>query len=176
MKTLFRIILALAAAALLSAPALAAKGDNGNGNSNGNGQDKSESSDSGNNGNGNANGAGNGNGNNGNPNGNNGNGNNGNGNGNNGRGNPAGDPTRSNAIVVVPDDQQVVQNAVRAKAALSLTEITAVVGDETDGRILDVQLVTFKGIYLYDVTVLEQDGVLHKLYFNARSGVRVRTD
>ncbi|MGN6490102.1 MAG: PepSY domain-containing protein [Devosia sp.] len=174
MKTLFRIILALAAAALLSAPALAAKGDNGNGNSNGNGQDKSESSDSGNNGNGNANGAGNGNGNNGNPNGNNGNGNNGN--GNNGRGNPAGDPTRSNAIVVVPDDQQVVQNAVRAKAALSLTEITAVVGDETDGRILDVQLVTFKGIYLYDVTVLEQDGVLHKLYFNARSGVRVRTD
>lgn len=170
MKTLFRIILALAAAAVLSAPALAAKGDNGNGN----GQDKSESSDSGNNGNGNANGAGNGNGNNGNPNGNNGNGNNGN--GNNGRGNPAGDPTRSNAIVVVPDDQQVVQNAVRAKAALSLTEITAVVGDETDGRILDVQLVTFKGIYLYDVTVLERDGVLHKLYFNARSGVRVRTD
>ena len=171
MRTLFRIILALAAAALLSAPALAAKGDNSNGN-NGNGQDKSESSDSGNNGN--ANGAGNGNGNNGNPNGNNGNGNNGN--GNNGRGNPAGDPTRSNAIVVVPDDQQVVQNAVRARAALSLSEITAVVGGETDGRILDVQLVTFKGIYLYDVTVLERDGVLHKLYFNARSGVRVRTD
>lgn len=171
MRTLFRIILALAAAALLSAPALAAKGDNGNGN-NGNGQDKSGSSDSGNNGNGNANGAGNGNGNNGNPNGNNGN----NGNGNNGRGNPAGDPTRSNAIVVVPDDQQVVQNAVRARAALSLSEITAVVGGETDGRILDVQLVTFKGIYLYDVTVLERDGVLHKLYFNARSGVRVRTD
>lgn len=178
MRTLFRIILALAAAALLSAPALAAKGDNGNGNNgngnNGNGQDKSESSDSGNNGN--ANGAGNGNGNNGNPNGNP-NGNNGNnGNGNNGRGNPAGDPTRSNAIVVVPDDQQVVQNAVRARAALSLSEITAVVGGETDGRILDVQLVTFKGIYLYDVTVLERDGVLHKLYFNARSGVRVRTD
>jgi uncharacterized membrane protein YkoI len=171
MRTLFRIILALAAAALLSAPALAAKGDNGNGN-NGNGQDKSESSDSGNNGNGNANGAGNGNGNNGNPNGNNGN----NGSGNNGRGNPAGDPTRPNAIVVVPDDQQVVQNAVRARAALSLSEITAVVGGETDGRILDVQLVTFKGIYLYDVTVLERDGVLHKLYFNARSGVRVRTD
>jgi hypothetical protein len=36
--------------------------------------------------------------------------------------------------------------------------------------------VRFKGTYLYDVTVLETDGVLHKLYYYARSGAPVRTD
>lgn len=173
MRTLFKLILTLAVALLLSAPALAAKGANGNGNANG--HDKSDSSSS-------NNGGGNGNGNNGNGNGNGGsnNSNNGNGNGNaNGAAagaDSAAGSVSSDAIIAVPDDQQVVENAVRARAALSLEQITTVVGSDTDGRILDVQLVTFKGIYLYDVTVLEQNGVLHKLYYNARSGIRVRTD
>jgi hypothetical protein len=169
MPNLAKALFALAIALLLgSAPALAAAGGNGNSNGNGNGNSSGNGqSDSGGNGN-------NGNGNGG-DNGNNGNGNGGgNGNGNNGNGN--GNAVGSDAIVAVPDDQEIVQNAVRAKAALSLTEITAVVGRDTDGRILDVQLVTFKGIYLYDVTVLERDGVLHKLYYNARSGARVRTN
>lgn len=159
MRTLPKILVALSLATLLASPALAEKGGNGNGGS----------QNAGNNGNG---GGG--------TNGNNGNGGN---NGNNGNGGTNGNAdgktdelVDSDAIVTVPDDQQVVQNAVRAKSALSLEAITAVVAGETDGRILDVQLVTFKGIYLYDVTVLERDGVLHKLYYNARSGVRVRTD
>jgi hypothetical protein len=169
MQSPLKLTLALIIALALSAPAIAAKGGSGNGNANG--HDKSDNSSSN---------SGNGNGNNGGGNGN-GNGNNAGGNGNganngNGNGNQVVDPTTSDAIVVVPDDQQVVQNAVRARAALSLDEITAVVGGDTNGRILDVQLVTFKGIYLYDVTVLEQNGVLHKLYYNARSGIRVRTD
>jgi len=167
MRNLLKLILAVAVALLLGAPALAAKGGNGNGHANG--HDKSDSSSS-------NNGGGNGNGNNGNGNGNGNGGSNGNSNNGNGQGNGLEDPTTSDAIVAVPDDQRVVENAVRARAALSLGEITTVVGGETDGRILDVQLVTFKGIYLYDVTVLEKDGVLHKLYYNARSGTRVRTD
>lgn len=169
MRTLPRILIAISLAALVVSPALAEKGGNGNGNGGAQG--------SGNNGNGNGGGGGN-NGNNGNggSNGNNGNGNNGNGNGGNGNANGKPDEVvNSEDIVAVPDDQQVVQNAVRGKSALSLAAITAVVADDTDGRILDVQLVTVNGIYLYDVTVLERDGVLHKLYYNARSGVRVRT-
>jgi uncharacterized membrane protein YkoI len=82
----------------------------------------------------------------------------------------------ADAIVVVPDDQQVVQNAVKSKAALSLDAITAVVAGDTDGRILDLQLLKYNGMYLYGITVLERDGVLHKLYYYARSGVRVRTE
>ena len=157
MRTLPKLLIALSLATLLASPALAAKGGNGNGNS----------ENSGNNGNG----SGGNNGNNGNGGDNGNSGSNGNSNGNG----KTDELVNSDAIVAVPDDQQVVQNAVRAKSALSLEAITAVVANDTDGRILDVQLVTFKGIYLYDVTVLERDGVLHKLYYNARSGVRVRT-
>jgi len=79
-------------------------------------------------------------------------------------------------VVVVPDDQQVARDAVSAKTALSLEQVTAIVMSGTDGRIVDVQLVSFKGMYLYDVTVLEKDGVLHKLYYDARSGRPVRTN
>jgi len=152
MRYLLNALLALFLATQLTLPALADKGGIANGNASG--HDKSENS-SGNNGN------------------------NGNGNGNNGNGSAngqAGLPASPGAIVAVPDDQQVVENAVRANAALSLEAITAVVAADTQGRILDVQLVTFKGIYLYDVTVLERDGMLHKLYYNARSGARVRTE
>jgi hypothetical protein len=103
----------------------------------------------------------------------NGNGGNSGNNGNGGGGKAEGAP---DGIIAIPDDQQVVRDAVRARSALSLEAITAVVAEDTDGRILDLQLVTYKGTYLYDVTVLEPDGVLHKLYYNARSGARVRTD
>lgn len=169
MKHRSALLLVVALAALATSPAQAAKGGNSNGNGNGHGNGNSQSEN---------NGGGNGNGNNGNGNGNggsNGNTNNGNGNGN-GQSSAVEDPVASDAIVAVPDDQQIVQSAVRARSALPLAAITAVVVAETDGRILDVQLVTFKGIYLYGVTVLEKNGVLHKLYYNARSGVRVRTD
>jgi uncharacterized membrane protein YkoI len=151
-----KLLLALLIALALVPDAVAAQGGNGQGNANG--HDKSDNSNAGNGNNGNGNGGGNGGG---------------NGNSANGRNQ---DVISSDEIIVVPDDQRVVQNAVRAKAALPLEAITSLVAAETDGRILDVQLVSVKGIYLYDVTVLEKDGVLHKLYYNARSGVRIRAD
>ena len=151
-----KLLLALLIALALVPDAVAAQGGNGQGNANG--HDKSDNSNAGNGNNGNGNGGGNGGG---------------NGNSVNGRNQ---DVISSDEIIVVPDDQRVVQNAVRAKAALPLEAITSLVAAETDGRILDVQLVSVKGIYLYDVTVLEKDGVLHKLYYNARSGIRIRAD
>lgn len=151
-----KLLLALLIALALVPDAVAAQGGNGQGNANG--HDKSDNSNAGNGNNGNGNGGGNGGG---------------NGNSANGRNQ---DVISSDEIIVVPDDQRVVQNAVRAKAALPLEAITSLVAAETDGRILDVQLVSVKGIYLYDVTVLEKDGVLHKLYYNARSGIRIRAD
>lgn len=149
-----KLLLALLIALALVPDAVAAQGGNGQGNANG--HDKSDNSNAGNGNNGNGGG-------------------NGGGNGNSANGRNQ-DVISSDEIIVVPDDQRVVQNAVRAKAALPLEAITSLVAAETDGRILDVQLVSVKGIYLYDVTVLEKDGVLHKLYYNARSGVRIRAD
>lgn len=153
-----KLLLALLIALTLVPAAVAAQGGNGQGNANGHDKSDNSNASSGNSGNGNGNGGGNAGG---------------NANSGNGR---SQDVVNSDEIVVVPDDQRVVQNAVRAKAALPLEAITSLVAAETDGRILDVQLVSFKGIYLYDVTVLEKNGVLHKLYYNARSGLRIKAD
>ena len=167
------IALALVVCLAFTAPALAAKGGNGHGGDS-SGQESGDGggagdSDGGSGGNGNDNGGGNGNDAGGND---------------RGRGNAYGRdkqderPGNGNGAVtvtVVPNEQQAVEEAVKANKALSLEDITALVGDDTNGRILDLQLVRFRGVYLYDVTVLEQNGVLHKLYYDARSGQPVRT-
>ncbi len=86
-------------------------------------------------------------------------------------GGPAGDD-----VVQLPREQQLVQSAVRAGAALPLEDILAIVEQESDGRVLDLELVRFRGSYLYAITVLERNGILHKLYYYARSGRRVRNN
>ena len=140
-------ILALLLAAALTAPALA---DPGNGNGNGNGGGNAGGQGSENSGNANAGG------------GNNSGGSNGNANANAG-----------NQLTKVPKDQNVAREAVKKREVLSLATVTALVGETTKGRVLDVELVRLAGVYLYEVTVLEPDGRLFKLYYNARSGALV---
>jgi len=142
-------ILALLLVAALAAPVLADPG-NGNGNGNGNGGGNAGGQGSENSGNANAGG------------GNNSGGSNGNANAN------AGDQ-----LTKVPKDQDVAREAVKKREVLSLATVTALVGETTKGRVLDVELVRLAGVYLYEVTVLEPDGRLYKLYYNARSGALV---
>jgi hypothetical protein len=144
---IFTPILALLLAAALTAPALA---DPGNGNGNGNGGGNAGGQGSENSGNANAGG------------GNNSSGSNGNANANAG-----------NQLTKVPKDQDVAREAVKKREVLSLATVTALVGETTKGRVLDVELVRLAGVYLYEVTVLEPDGRLFKLYYNARSGALV---
>ena len=109
---------------------------------------------------------------------------NGNGNGNgNGGGNAGGNNSggsngnasanAGNQLTKVPKDQNVAREAVKKREVLSLATVTALVGETTKGRVLDVELVRLAGVYLYEVTVLEPDGRLFKLYYNARSGALV---
>ena len=94
----------------------------------------------------------------------------------NGNGNAAGATPgggNSNAdkkLTKVPKDDKVAREAVKKNQVLSLEAVTALVGKASAGRVLDVQLVRLEATYVYEVTVLEADGRLHKLYFNARSG------
>jgi hypothetical protein len=146
----FTPILALLLAAALAAPVLA---DPGNGDGNGGG------------GNGGGNAGGQGSENSGNPNA---------GSGNN-SGNSSGNASANagNQFTRVPKDENVAREAVKKREVLSLATVTALVGESTKGRVLDVELVRLAGVYLYEVTVLEPDGRLHKLYYNARSGALV---
>jgi len=118
---------------------------------------------------GNGNGGGNGNGNG----GGNGQGSESSGNPNAGSGNNSGNANAGTQLTKVPKDQNVAREAVKKREVLSLATVTALVGETTSGRVLDVELVRLAGIYLYEVTVLEPDGRLHKLYYNARSGALV---
>lgn len=76
-------------------------------------------------------------------------------------------------LTKVPKDQDVARDAVKNRQVLPLATVTALVGETTAGRVLDVELVRAASVYLYEVTVLEADGRLHKLYYNARSGALV---
>ena len=138
-------IVALLLATVLAVPVLA---DPGNGNGNGNGGGNSRGSEN----SGNAN-AGSGN--------------------SNGNGNAGANGNAGNQVTKVPKDQNVAREAVKKREVLSLATVTALVAETTKGRVLDVELVRLAGVYLYEVTVLEPDGRLHKLYYNARSGALV---
>jgi uncharacterized membrane protein YkoI len=144
-------ILALLLATAFAAPVLA---DPGNGGGNGNGGGGSQGGES----SGNAN-AGSGN-------------NSGNAS-DNGNASGKADSDTGNQVTKVPKDQNVAREAVKNREVLSLASVTALVGETTKGRVLDVELVRLASVYLYEVTVLEPDGRLHKLYYNARSGALV---
>ena len=96
--------------------------------------------------------------------------------GGNGNGNAAGATTGGSSsdadkkVSKVPKDDNVAREAVKKHQVLPLEAVTELVGKTSTGRVLDVQLIRYEGIYVYEVTVLEADGRLHKVYFNARSG------
>lgn len=78
-----------------------------------------------------------------------------------------------NQVTKVPRDQNVAREAVKNREVLPLATVTGLVGETTKGRVLDVELVRLASVYLYEITVLEPDGRLHKLYYDARSGALV---
>lgn len=97
---------------------------------------------------------------------------NGNGNSNSGGGGTT-SPGNSNSekkVTKVPNDGKVARDAIRKHQVLSLDEVTVLIGKTTKGRVLDIELVRLDGALTYEVTVLEADGRLHKLYYNAGSG------
>ena len=76
-------------------------------------------------------------------------------------------------LTKVPNDNTVARDAVKQHQYLSLESVMALVAKSSTGRVLDLELVLIGGVLAYRVTVFEADGRLHKLYYNARTGVRV---
>ncbi len=82
----------------------------------------------------------------------------------------AGNANAERPVTVVPKDNNVAHEAVKKHQILSLEAVSGLVGKNSSGRVLDVELVRLDGALAYEVTVLETDGRLHKLYYNAGSG------
>lgn len=135
--------------------------DNGNSGGNGNGNGNSGNGNS-NAGSGNNNAGGNGNGNSG-----------GNGNGNaNGhvKGGSSGEP----GLPATNSDAEQVRTQVKSDNALSLEQVLKVVARITRGRMLEIKPLRIGERLVYDVTVLEQNGVVRHVMLDARSGQQVR--
>jgi hypothetical protein len=81
-----------------------------------------------------------------------------------------GNPNAEQQVINVPQDNKVAREAVEKQQVLPLEAVTARVANTSQGRVLDVELVRIGGVLSYEVTVLEADGRLRKLYYNARSG------
>lgn len=100
--------------------------------------------------------------------------------GGNGAGNSVTAPN-SRAILgrgsVLPSTGTDIRTMLPAEAgskALSLAEIRRAVGVISDGRILDIRLLTVDGRLVYDVTLSEAQNVVRHLYLDARSGRQLR--
>jgi len=117
----------------------------------------------------------------------NGGGNNGQGNGN-GNGPPDGMPEQSNrpdappgqadkppqgnapSDAVTITDPGEIRDAVREGRALPLEAISARIKAESPGRLVKLDLVSVHGTLIYDATLIEADGLVRTILFNARSG------
>ena len=73
-------------------------------------------------------------------------------------------------------EQEAALAAVKSEHALSLDKIYAAARQYTDGDIIDAQLITARGLLLYDLKVLDTKGDVSDLYFYAVSGKIVETN
>jgi hypothetical protein len=131
---------------LLAPTAVFAKSDNGNGE--GNGQS---------NGNGNGSAGGDANG--------------------NGRHDKVGDPETppagTPAVLNIPSgntDQNTALDAVKSGAALPLDEIVPRARQRWGGRVIDAALMRIQGTLLYRLTMISDQGVSRRVFYDARSG------
>jgi hypothetical protein len=111
-----------------------------------------------------------------------GNGGNGNGNGNgNGSGSGSGSGNNQSRgasgksksgnagqATVVGDTASIA--AVKAGKAISLERILAAARGRLKGKIINIRLLTWRGVLVYEVKGLGSDGVVDNKYFEARSG------
>lgn len=111
--------------------------------------------------------------------------NNGDGSGNNGNGNGRGThEDKGNTPEAVPPAEQVVippqttdqdaaLDAVKNGKAVPLENIVTNVQQRVGGEVLDAQQFTERGFLLYEITVLQSDGKVKRVYYYAKSGLPV---
>lgn len=129
-------------------------------------------------------------------------GNNGNDNGNSGNGNAGGSSGNTNGVGIgngnasdaledaadVPEDvpaadpvdvpqqstdQDAALDAVKSGKAVPLENIVTNVQQKVGGEVLDAHQFTERGFLLYEITVLQSDGKVKRVYYYAKSGLPV---
>lgn len=75
-----------------------------------------------------------------------------------------------------PLSHEVALEAVRSNRALPLETILVAARTAANGDIIDAELISLRGILLYEFKVLAATGDVGELYFYALSGQQVETD
>lgn len=94
----------------------------------------------------------------------------------NGQGNSGGaDPTTIYIPVELPErpDQDAARDAVENGDAVSLEVLLSNAPLPDGSQLVEAQLVRVGGFLLYELRVLEADGQLHSLYYDATTGMPV---
>ena len=103
----------------------------------------------------------------------NGNGNNGNGNGGNGNGGARGSGG-GQTLPVTNSDADQIRTQVEADSAIPLDQVLKSVAMVSSGRMLEIKPLRIGEFLIYDVTVLEQNGVVRHVMLDAKTGRQVR--
>ncbi len=72
------------------------------------------------------------------------------------------------------DDQDEALRAVRSEDALTLRQILALFARQSDGKVIDVDLVRRQEALIYRVKFIDTDGRVKRIEFDALSGTRLR--
>jgi hypothetical protein len=70
-------------------------------------------------------------------------------------------------------DQNIALHAVQSGAALPLDDIIPGARQRWGGRVIDATLIRIKGTLLYRLTMISDQGVSRRVYYDARSGTPV---
>ena len=73
-------------------------------------------------------------------------------------------------------DQQQALDAVESGKAMPLAEIVAAFTGAGLGEVIDADLVTISGILLYQLRIIDTEGVVRTIYYDAKSGRAVEAN
>jgi len=78
--------------------------------------------------------------------------------------------------VYAESDQDQAREAVRAGEVMPLEQVLPRVQKIIPGRVLKVELERKRGIWVYEIKLLRDNGTLSKLYFDARDGTLLENE
>lgn len=84
-------------------------------------------------------------------------------------------PGKAPGLPATNSDAEQARTQVESDHALSLDQVLKAVGTVSAGRMLEIKPARFAGRLVYDVTVLERNGVVRHVIVDARTGHEVRT-
>ncbi len=80
------------------------------------------------------------------------------------------------SVALADDDHLEARRLVEAGTIRPLEEILEQIGSQHPGRILEVELEREEGLYIYEIELLDEEGVVWELEIDAQNGELLKTE